>query len=299
MSLLNLTNDGLPNVLVVLYAAVARARTSMPPDELVEHVAPRDLAHEAGRMARQTLNRWIELGLFTIDGQNVTLSSAPGSDLRNDSDLVAEVRNAARKHALDAQNNADLWGKESARAADLTRSLAWLLSQDVYQTAFKDLERLEQEQMIDQNRRLMQNTTRLNGLQYWAHFMGFARQPGGGDIDPTVAVRDVLPQCLKPGEDMPADAFVARLAELLPVLDGGRYRRAVEAEVRSEALAALAPEQLSSSLSRALLCLMYGQDVVLEKRADTGSSIVLTGRSGIRSDYRFHWVSRPATGSLK
>jgi hypothetical protein len=299
MSLLNLTNDGLPNVLVVLYATVARARAPITNDELLEEVAPPNLTAEGGKMARQTLNRWTELGLFSLQGKNVTLSSAPESDLRTDAELVASVRKASRMRALAAENNVDLWAQESARAADLTRSLAWLLAQDVYRTGFKDLEQREQEQMVDQTRRLMQNDTRRNGLQFWSHFLGFVRQPGGGDIDPTVAVRDVLPQCLQRGEDMPAEAFVARVAELLPVLDGGQWRRAVEAQVRPEALPELAPGQVSSSLSRALQCLVLAQELILEPRADTGSSIVLTGQGGLRGDLRFHWVRRPGKEKLQ
>lgn len=299
MSLLNLTSDGLPNILVVLYGTVARTRALMTREELLERVAPANLAHEGGRMAAQTLNRWTELGLFCIKAQNVTLASAPTSDFGDDAELIAVVRKAACQRALAAENNVDLWAQEGASAADLTRSLAWLLAQDVYQTEFKNLEQLELEQMGDSSRRLMQNTTRVTGLQYWSHFLGFVRQPGGGVIDPTVAVRDVLSQCLQPGEGMLANAFIARLAELLPVLDGGRFRRAVEAEIRSETLPVLAPEQLSSSLSRTLLYLMHGQDIVLERRADTGSSIVLTGRGGLRADHRYHWVRRPDAKGLQ
>ena len=38
MSLLNLTSDGLPNILVVLYAAIAKARAPMIAKELIEAI---------------------------------------------------------------------------------------------------------------------------------------------------------------------------------------------------------------------------------------------------------------------
>ena len=63
MSLLNLPSDGLPNVLVVLYSTVALARSPLTADEVLDRVAPAGVITEP-RMARVTLNRWIELGLF-------------------------------------------------------------------------------------------------------------------------------------------------------------------------------------------------------------------------------------------
>ena len=212
MSLLNLTNDGLPNVLAVLYETVARAKSPLSRDELLELVAPRGVVHEDGKMARQTLNRWTELELFREDDGRVSLATLPTTGLRDDGETLSSVRRAARRCALSVTNNDDLWASEGAKAADLTRSLAWLLAQDVYRTSFNALEELELRQIADPDARLMRNDTRRNGLQFWAHFLGFARQPGGGDIDPTVAIREVLPECIGPGEDMSATAFVAKLA---------------------------------------------------------------------------------------
>jgi hypothetical protein len=293
MSLLNLTNDGLPNVLAVLYEAIARAKSPMSRDDLLEMVAPRGVVHEDGKMARQTLNRWTELGLFREDDNGIiALAMAPTSDLRDDPVVLSSVRRAARRCALLATNNEDLWATESAKAADLTRSLAWLLAQDVYRTTFGALEELELKQIADPQARLMRNDTRRNGLQFWAHFLGFVRQPGGGDIDPTVAIREILPECIKPGEDMPANVFVEKLAESLPVLDGGRWRTEVESRLESQALPSLAEGQLSTSLSRALIALMMAEELSFENRADVGRSIVFTGRDGLRPSYRYSWVTR-------
>lgn len=292
MSLLNLTNDGLPNVLAVLYETVARAKSPLSRDELLELVAPRGVVHEDGKMARQTLNRWTELELFREDDGRVSLATLPTTGLRDDGEILSSVRRAARRCALSVANNDDLWASEGAKAADLTRSLAWLLAQDVYRTSFNALEELELRQIADPDARLMRNDTRRNGLQFWAHFLGFARQPGGGDIDPTVAIREVLPECIGPGEDMSATAFVAKLAEALPVLDGGRWRIAVESRIDPLALPSLAEGQLSTSLSRALIALMMEEELSFENRADVGRSIAFTGHDGLRPSYRYSWVRR-------
>ncbi len=294
MSLLNLTNDGLPNILVVLYGAVANARRPMSRDDLIEAVAPANVVQDP-RLARSTLNRWSELGLFhlTEGGEEVTLVDAPPTDLKSDADVVRATRVAARRVALSQGNNAELWAKESARAADLTRSLAWLLAQDVYRLNFTDVNALELNQIADSNLRLMQNNTRVNGLQFWGHFLGFIRQPGGGDVDPTLAIRDVLDECIEPGEEMPATDFVQRLGSVLPVLDGGEYSVAVLNQLNSSALPSLQPGQLSHALSRAMLSLLSDQTLQFRNPSDVGSAILLTGRDGPRTDHRYTSVQRP------
>ncbi|MBB4225869.1 protein DpdG [Variovorax guangxiensis] len=293
MSLLNLTNDGLPNVLIVLYTTVAFARSPLTTDELIDAVAPLGALSDA-RMARATLNRWAELGLFRLDdvGERVLLADAPETDMKNDFEIVRAVRIAARRCALSEANNLDLWARESARAADLTRSLAWLLAQDVYRIRFKEAQSLELKQIANDDLRVMQNDTRKNGLQFWGHFLGFVRQPGGGDVDPTLAVREALPACISLGEEMPAADLVERLAHCLPILDGGVYRVGVEAQLEKSALPSLQPGQLSTSLSRAMFSLMFDQTLQFENRADVGRSIVFTGRDGLRADQRYSWVRR-------
>lgn len=293
MSLLNLTVDGLPNVLVVLYSTVALARSPLTTQEVLDAVAPAGVVTDP-RMARVTMHRWTELGLFRVDAaDHVTLSQAPETDMKNDVDIVRTTRIAARQCALSEANNPELWARESARAADLTRSLAWLLAQDVYRMRFSDAQSLELRQVANDDLRLMQNDTRKNGLQFWGNFLGFVRQPGGGDVDPTLAVRETLPACIAAGEEMPAAEFVERLAQRLPVLDGGVYRVAVESQLERDALSPLQPGQLSTSLSRAMFSLMIDQTLQFENRADVGRSIVFTGRDGLRVDHRYSWVRRP------
>ena len=290
MSLLNLASDGLPNILVTLAATLQRARKPLTRAELLARIAPEGIAHEDGKMARQTLNRWLELGLFAEVDEAVRLTQPLETSAGDEAALLAAVRLAARRRALSEDNNADLWAHVQAKAADFTRSLAWLLAQDVYRFSFGDIETLEATQIADTESRLMRNNTRQNGLKYWGHFLGFVREPGGGQIDPTCAIREALSRCIADGEGMPASDFIRNLAEELPVLDGGRWRVAVEDRLNRQALSALAEGQLSTSLSRALRNLSMEGILAFENRADVGRTIVLTGRDGLRSDYRYSWV---------
>lgn len=290
MSLLNLASDGLPNILVSLAATLQRARKSLTRAALLARVAPEGVANEDGKMARQTLNRWLELGLFEENNESIRLVPPLESAVNDEAALLAAVREAARRCALSEVNNPDLWAHREAKAADLTRSLAWLLAQDVYRFSFGDIEALEAAQIADTSSRLMRNDTRQNGLKYWSHFLGFVREPGGGEIDPTCAIRESLNRCIVRGEGMPAADFIRNLADELPVLDGGRWRVAVEDRLERQALPALAEGQLSTALSRALIQLNMEGLVIFENRADVGRSIVLTGRDGIRPDYRYSWI---------
>lgn len=140
MSLLNLTSDGLPNILVVLYAAIAKARAPMIAKELIEAIAPESVVKDA-RIARTTLNRWTDLGLFKEDPDTkvLALHRPPPTDMKSEADIVRAVRMEARHVALSEANNGDLWAREEARAADLTRSLAWLLALDVYRQGAENL----------------------------------------------------------------------------------------------------------------------------------------------------------------
>lgn len=294
MSILNLTSDGLPNVLMVVYDALARSTRPIPRDELLEMIAPAGVAHEGGKQARQTLGRWIELGLFVEGSEGIELAQRPRHRLDDDAELVAQVRVAARARALHLDNNSDLWATESARSADFTRSIAWILAQDVYRPLYSNLEGIERSQFVDGTAPLMRNDTRHRGLKAWGQFFGFLRPVLKPEIevDPTVAIRDVLPDLLQPGQSLPVAGFIDELAMKLPVLDGGVWRSEVLSHVRQEALPPMAEGQLSTSLSRALLNMMRNEEIFLENRSDTRSGVVFTGQAGVRTDLRFTWIRR-------
>lgn len=292
MSLLNITNDGLPNILVVLHATVLRATKPIAEADLLDAVSPSAIVEDDGQMARNTLTRWTELGLFVRENGLISVKEKLPGRRATALEILPFTRRMACRQALAEENNPDLWASQSARAADLTRSLAWMLAQDVYRASFAQFETQESQQILDPERLLMRNSTRRSGLQYWAPFLGFSRHPYAA-IDPTVAVRDVLAELLGPGEGLPAPQFVERLGTVLPVLDGGRWQREVLEFIDPSALPPRQSGQLSSALSRALLTLWDSGELLLQQKSDLGSSVVLTGAGGARSDLTFQWIARP------
>lgn len=299
MSILNIASDGLPNLLVLLHAIVLRASKPISEVDLLEAVAPSSVVDDSGDKARQTLNRWCELGFFERDNGMVSIADQTSPRRATTLDILPLTRKRACRLVMSEKNNPDIWASQGARAADLTRCLAWMMVQDVYRTTFSEFEREESNQITDSAKHLMQNSGRRSGLQhYWSPFLGFSRN-SFGDIDPTLAVKDALDDILAPGEGLPATTFLARLGTALPVLDGGRWQQEVLQFVDVARLPRREPGQLSTALSRALLNLWNSENLILKPSADLGSSVTLTGYAGSRNDLTFQWIERSLTrGSI-
>ncbi len=290
MSLLNLPSVGLHGVLAAIYRLLGTERKPVPRERLEalcgpEHgVKPTHLSN--------TVRNWVKIGLFVEDGEGIALDHGLSAEERRPGALPR----VARRYVLHADNNRDLWANEEAHAADFTRALGWLLAQDVYETeltGWPTAERRVQAQLpkdrLDENnkdKKFIVNDTRWNGLKAWASWLGFGWRglhPNSVlTIDPTEAVRDALPQIFHGRKPLAAEAVVAGLADILPVLDGGVYRLAVEEEflkrTGTDAWQSPPEGQLSTSLSRALLRLVQDGTLRTENRADAPGRVRLTGR---------------------
>jgi hypothetical protein len=96
---------------------------------------------------------------------------------------------------------------------------------------------------------------------------------------------------MKPGEVVPAKDFISRISESLPVLDQGIHRLAVEEKLDHQAIQLPSGDQISPSMTRALLSLRASEEIKLESRSDA-DAIVPIGLSGVRPDLRFSHVVR-------
>lgn len=297
MSLLNRTSDGLHSVLAVIYKLLL-AETQIERDRLVGLCAPHGSINE--EKTRQTLNRWLELGLFQAT-QDDKVSLHP--DVRKDERNLQKLPSVARRIAFKEENNTDLWASEGAKAADFTRSLCWLLAQDSWVIDFAGWDQAQAliQKQLSGDTVLVQNDTRWSGLKAWAPFLGFgwtAKYPTGALVaDPTDAIRDALPVAFDKKRIIEARDFLAIIAEILPVLDGGRYRQGVEEKLleRTGPHAWQAPPDghISTSLSRSLLRLIEEGVVTGSLKADFDPlrRVRLTGRnrSTIGTFSHFTW----------
>lgn len=272
MSILNRPSDGLFNVLITLVRCVA-AEGPVVRKKLLDLCAPPS-AVESQERATQTLNRWIQLGLFVEDDQEtISLSGDVSKEIRRRNADSGELAKAVRKSVLTGDNNERFWESENNRSADFTRALCWVLAQNVFEcelVGHTDVQQREVSQL--RNLAAFTNDTRWAGFKSWAVFLGFGwigRHPNDVFvIDPTVAIRDALPQVFEGSRELRQSIFFSRLANVLPVVDGGDYRMRVEQKLDHSAWAATNPELISSSLTRALTRLHESGDLTLEQRAD-------------------------------
>lgn len=288
MTILNLAGDGLHSQVIVL-AAVAAQHGSIKREDLISVCAvPGEDGSEGdnGRL-RAVLARWLELGLFAEDEGGIRLQ-VEGDRSASIDDLTDRLPAVCRRMVLQDQHCLPLWGngdnpteKGVGRASDFARGLAWALAQDIYNLpeGASDIEALEGPQ-VTEPRRVFQNGTRWPGLRAWARYLGFATGYGGDFLfDPTEAVRGELADIFREGDTLAAEAFLDELGARLPVLDGGSYRKEVESNLRPDTWRKPDPGHLSMSLSMALRRLELNGTIVLDKKADAGHVVSLTGRN--------------------
>jgi hypothetical protein len=283
MSVLNLPNDGLPNVFVVLFQSLSDVRGGLGEESLLARLEPPGLLKGQPKLAN-TLRRWHELGIFVEKGGRYTVTESYRANVKPGEPIpLAHIRTVARKAAFATENNQRLWEAGASRSADLTRSLAWLLAQDVYELNWVTLPQIELNQLVREDLCIAKNDVRLNGLRTWGSFLGFLWSDGRAYIvDPTVAIRDVVSNVLPDGEEIAVDKFVDALAAELPVLDGGTYRRDVESHLDRKHYTQLPQGTLSKSLSRAFYRLRREGTLEWVLKSDAGAGVKLTGTEATR-----------------
>ena len=285
MSLLNMPSDGMPNVLVALYRYVLAVGPT-PATKLIDVCAPDGVCRQD--RAKATLNTWTKLGFFEREDDTVRLTPSLPTAVRDRKSGEEVLGRVLRELVLRADNNEPFWGSVGVHAADFTRGLAWCLAMDplrLHGNGYDPVDRLEND-TLPNDVEVFRNDTRWNGFKAWAVFLGFgwqARFPKAGTlvVDPTPAVRDVLPDVFAGAAEVTQRDFFARLRERLPVLDGGTYRTEVESKLTRTAWQPPGAGQVSASLSLTLLRLRNEGVIEFADRADPAAGrAVLTGRGG-------------------
>jgi hypothetical protein len=315
MSLLNRPSAGLHNVLIVLYRCVL-AQGPMPRAKLLSLCGPQSATEGKAKMPQKTLNTWRKLGLFEVrDDDTVRLSPALPAGARDPVAGPDRLPITLRELVFREENNANYWGRgddaeseeseapTGIRSADFTRGLCWCLALQPRLPAattaaemWNGVDALQQT-TLQAGSSAFVNDTRWDGFVAWAPFLGFGWQAIWQRlvVDPTAALRQELPGVFAGTERMAQREFLDRLLRRLPVLDGGEYRREMEARLRPGYWEPPPGGQISASLSLALERLAASGAVGLEDRADADRG-TLTG-PGTRPSRTFsHVVYRGAAG---
>lgn len=283
MTIINYANDGLYPEVIVLFRVLAHLGSVDRKDitNLCYPGVPED-AKPLIRL-RGALARWTELGLFQIEKENLKINERFGKQKRGESldTLTSRLPYTCRTLMLESQNCLPLWGESPGIAADFVRGAAWLLAQDIYDlpTSWTEVEPLQSNQIKTDNK-IVENDVRWNGLRFWMRYLGFATGDSGTfQIDPTIAVKEVLPAIFQSRSALPAPDFINSLAACLPILDFGQHRLEVEKTLNPKSWRPPQNGHLSMSLSLALRRLALDNVIRLEGKADAGESYRLTGRN--------------------
>lgn len=293
MSILNRPSDGLVSVLIALRRTLL-AYGRLDADRLLALAAPPSVV-AGSKQARQTLNRWTQLGVFTDDGGVAGL--APPFD-QIASDDVDGLRRALIRVVMSDVNNpsfdtpADTANAERPLASDFVRAACWALAQDIYtmEPSHPSIEALQNAQLV--RPAPFVNDTRWQGFVEWSVFLGFSSRTPRLLSEPHFAVAAVLDDVFTSDATLPIEAFLARTAALLPVLDRGRFRVHVEATMKAPPYVTR-ERDVSISLSAALLHLEQAGIVRLEARSDATTHRLLGHRARVLASVSH--VTRGAT----
>jgi hypothetical protein len=280
MSLLNLPSDGLHSVLVAMHRTL-EYEGPIEKERLLDLCGPEEVSDP--KQVRQTMNRWLELGLLRESNGKISLNA----EIPKCERTTEHLPSVARQRLMAPENNEKFWELENSRGADFSRTVSWFLAQDVYEfepSKWEEVQSRIQSQAPGEDRFLGKNDTRWTGFRAWAPFLGFGyvNRENCFIIDPTPAVRNVMPVVFAGQRTMAADDFQNRLCEALPVIDGGEYRLKVEILLRQatgpKAWHPTPDGQISTSMSRALLGLAASGSLGVEMRSDAKARLILTGR---------------------
>lgn len=297
MSLLNQANDGYYSVLIAVCRAL-HLEGAVERDELIE-MCSNKTDPSRGRL-NQTILRWTQLGLFIDEKKTISFSETIKARFKrqNLEKFSHELPSILREVIFKKDNNESFWDAEKSRAADLTRGLSWILSQDIYSiplNSTKLVQSIEIKQIKDAGKTIIQNDTRFNGLRTWGGFLGFIWQSKGLMVDPTNAISEELAYICKPNKEYPADAILEMLQLRIPVIDGGQYRKTLEEVLDPQEWDKPQSENLlSTSLSRALWRLELCGEIELKSRADPKSVKMIVGKDNRNLKSFSHVVYRGA-----
>ncbi|MCG9751346.1 hypothetical protein L1D54_12705 [Vibrio brasiliensis] len=226
------------------------------------------------RKLKESLDFWREQGLWQTNEQG---------DVRAWPELECGDNLPARLLKLIASKQYDFL--HGTKIEPLLRYLALFLAIDKHTMVGKQVFNREEasrliSSVVDTTNvgRMNLNTSELKGFFEYAYVLGFLEHVDKENyfVDPTCALNVLLSANLTVNEELPCEAFLARLNQNLPIFDQGEYRQLIEETVvrDNDQWTSEQGIRLSASLS-----------IALHRLRRQG---VLTFRMGSDSATRFH-----------
>lgn len=249
--------EGMPARLEGMYRFLATQPNGVSKQDLFHTMMPSSTTKEDKKQPRviveQTWTQGVGLGLWDVEDGHVRLST----NLQEATGGLLTVIEAY------------LWDNTDSNT-DLGYAVAWLLAHDPVEGAWT---RERVETAVNATRWADETGIGQKGrygvLRDWSTYLGFAWKAeynGSTGLmpDPTTHIRRLLPDVMDQTEEKVRFAhFMNALAEVSPVLDGGRFREEVDRETNSRP-----PKQVSASTAFALDQLQEAGVISMEEKAD-------------------------------
>ena len=283
-----------PDIVPAMAEAIHRQLAAAPGgrlsiETLQGWLMPKGIESVGGlKVFRDTLHELVAIGALEDDDGSISLpGSVAGARTRGAMPDIVRIK------AMRAERDTDLWEKDADNrllllgARDLVRAVAWFLSLSVTAGPY-DFERtapaLSELQELHTGERPIFNIERWRPFERWTRYLGFStaqpmelRNRWAEPLlpDPTQAIRPRLNSLLDHDAWTPIGEVMAALAENLPVLDGGQFRRSIHDKGAPETQAGC-----SSSLSLAFKRLEANGTIELSRGGGDATTVTFADGHG-------------------
>ena len=265
--------------------------------KIISLLAPDGIAGEDGNKSgseqiRKTINEAESIGIVTSHEDSVKLNDSFSKwDGNTNKDFVDIIRKQILNESVNTKVS-ETWASQLG-ARELTNAIAWYNTIPFHSLKKdnKEIVKLQSAsfgsqspfQETDSDGKTTDISTwpltrneRLPAFKNWCVFLGFGWFGPKNDVlipDPTIAIESVLRNIFEEEKELSAKKFRIRLGNSLPVLEGGKYLKLVEANYSEEKSDAVENNTIdfSQATSFALLTLQERKLVKFDSVAD-GSS---------------------------
>ncbi|EPJ5577691.1 hypothetical protein I5445_08100 [Citrobacter farmeri] len=264
MSIINNANPGSGLILLPLIERVLQsAQEPLSQDTLLDRYRPNNLPanDNAWGKLKENLSFWCSLGLWTMRDAMLLPLEENARPLAHR--LLACAIDACREKGVASGNECEpLW-----------RVLSCLLT--LQQHSFGGQEPLSPTIITNKVHKWLPgetiNTNTEKLVREFGRFLGFLElMPDGNYVtDPTRAIQCFLPEIFGNTRTLPAKIFMANMAEVMPMMDGGQFRNSVH-DVMQQEKDWIAPEggNICTSTSIALQRLEISKRIILTTGSD-------------------------------
>lgn len=279
MAIINNASPGSQlNLLCLIYRVLNRNPNKFSLEELYGLCRPEELLwkEDHKKRFRENFNFWKKQGWKIWDEdaqQKIYLLEPIEGEVTPD-----KVANIVRQKFFQNIDEKFL-EPDNKEVAQLFRGLAFILSAEVF-APFKG-ESITKENLDAKIRELFNdyplNDSEKGYFLEYCHFLGFLElsSPSEYVIDPTKAVKNVLPYVFENDAQLEMKNFIDSLSELLPVLDGGFYKKSVENYLTERHGVSFGSKQISPALSHALQRISHEGAIRFESLSDDSSGMIL------------------------